>query len=75
MLNFGTRSKILLHFMKGQISLTPMEIIMKVLGELEYFEGLVKLARKRKDEETRRNQATTINNTPTVRRIFVNKTY
>jgi hypothetical protein len=61
--------------MKGQISLTPMEIIMKVLGELEYFEGLVKLARKRKDEETRRNQATTINNTPTVRRIFVNKTY
>jgi len=50
--NFGARSKNLLHFMKGWISLTPMEIIMKIPGELEYLVGLVKLAKRRKDEET-----------------------
>ncbi len=49
--NFGARSKILQHFMKGQIFLTPMATIMKILGELEYLERLVKLARRRKDEE------------------------
>ncbi len=43
-LDFGARSKILLHFMKGRISLTPMETIMKIPGKLEYLEGLVKLA-------------------------------
>jgi hypothetical protein len=32
--NSGARSKILLHFMKGHISLTPMETIMKIPGEL-----------------------------------------
>ncbi len=53
--NFGARSKNLLHFMKGWISLTPMEIIMKIPGELEYLVGLVKLAKRRKDEETGRN--------------------
>jgi predicted aspartyl protease len=73
--DFGARSKILLHFMKGRISLTPMEIIMKIFGELEYLERLVKLARRRKDGETGRNQVATINNTLTVKRIFVNKNY
>jgi hypothetical protein len=34
--------------MKGWISLTPMEIIMRILGKLEYLEGLVKLSRKKK---------------------------
>jgi hypothetical protein len=53
--NFSVRSKILLHFMKGQISLTPMEKIMRILGELKYFEGLVKLAERKKDEEIGRN--------------------
>jgi hypothetical protein len=61
--------------MKGQIAFTPIETIMKVLKEFEYFERLVKLARKKKNEETGRNQVTTINNTLAVRRIFVNKTY
>jgi len=46
--NFGARSKILLHFMKGQIFLTPMETIMRIPRELEYLEGLVKLAKKGK---------------------------
>jgi hypothetical protein len=36
------------HFIKGKISLTPMETILIILGELEYLEGLVKLARRKK---------------------------
>ncbi len=71
----GVRSKILLHFMKGRISLTPMETIMRIPGELEYLKGLVKLARRRKDEEASKNQVATINSTPIVRRIFVNKNH
>jgi hypothetical protein len=61
--------------MKGRISLTSMEIIMKIPGKLEYLEGLVKLARRKKDEETSRNQVVAINNTLGVKRISVNKTY
>ncbi len=57
--NPGARSKILLHFMKGWISLTPMETIMRIPGELEYLEGLVKLAKRRKYEETGMNQVAT----------------
>jgi len=34
--------------MKGQIFLTPMEIIMRIPRKLEYIEGLVKLAEERK---------------------------
>jgi hypothetical protein len=37
------------HFVKRKIFLTPMETILIIFGELEYLEGLVKLARKRKD--------------------------
>jgi hypothetical protein len=32
-----------------------METIMKILGELEYLEGLVKLAKRKKDEKTSKN--------------------
>jgi len=52
-----------------------MEAIMKIPAELEYLKGLVKLARKRKDEEAGRNQVATIYNTTTIKRIFVNKNY
>jgi hypothetical protein len=52
-----------------------METIMRISRELKYFEGLVKLARRRKDEKTSRNQVVTINNTPIIRRISMNKTY
>ncbi len=48
---------------------------MRIPRELEYLEGLVKLTRRRKDEETGRNQVVTINNTPIVRRFSVNKNY
>jgi hypothetical protein len=39
------------HFIKRKISLTPMEITFVIPRELEYLEGLVKLARKKKDVE------------------------
>jgi len=45
------KSKMLTHFLKGKISLTLLETITIVLGELEYLEGLVKLAKRLKDEE------------------------
>lgn len=36
-------SKILTHFIKGKIALSPMETILSILGELEYLASLVKL--------------------------------
>jgi hypothetical protein len=42
------RSKILSHFIKGKISLTPMETVMMIPGELEQLENLVKVARRRR---------------------------
>jgi len=45
------KSKILSHFIKGNISLIPMETILVIPGELEYLEGLVKLVRRRKNAE------------------------
>ncbi|CAM6077267.1 unnamed protein product [Sphagnum tenellum] len=47
----SVRSKILSHFIKGKISLTPMEIVMMIPGELEKLENLVKVARRKKDVE------------------------
>jgi len=52
-----------------------METIMRILGELEYLERLVNLARRKKDEKTSKNKVATVNNTLVVRRIYVNKTY
>jgi hypothetical protein len=70
--------KILSHFIKGKISLTPMEpmeTILVIPGELEYLEGLVKLTRKQKDAEGQKNQVITIHSTPTIWRVSVNKTH
>ncbi len=49
------RSKILSHFIKGKISLTPMETVMMIPGELEQLENLVKVARRKKDVEVATN--------------------
>jgi hypothetical protein len=46
------KSKILTHFLKGKIPFIPLETTLIVLSELKYLEGLVKLAKRRKDEET-----------------------
>jgi len=54
------RSKILSHFIKGKISLTPMETILMIPGELEHLESLVKVARKKKDAEAANNQVSMV---------------
>jgi hypothetical protein len=41
-----SKSKILAHFLKGKITFTPLETIVTIFGELEYLEGLVKLAKR-----------------------------
>lgn len=49
------KSKILFHFIKRNISLTIMETIFIIIGELEYLEGLLKLARRKIDAKGQRN--------------------
>ncbi len=41
----SVRSKILSHFIKRKISLSPMETILMILRELKHLESLVKLAK------------------------------
>jgi hypothetical protein len=45
-MNFNTFT----HFIKGKISLPPMETILAILRKLESLEILVMLARKKRDE-------------------------
>jgi hypothetical protein len=47
------RSKILSHFIKKRISLTPMETDLMIPGELEHMESLLKLVRKKKMQKRR----------------------
>jgi len=61
----SVRSKILSHFIKGKISLTPMETVMMIPGELEHLESLVKVARKKKDAEAAGNQISMVSTAPT----------
>jgi predicted aspartyl protease len=69
------RSKIPSHFIKGKISLTPMETIMMIPGELEHLESLVKVARKKKDAEATSNQVSMVATIPALRRLCINKTH
>jgi predicted aspartyl protease len=71
----AVRSKILSHFIKGRISLSPMETILLIPGELEHLESLVKLARRRKDTYVHENQVSMVSAAPTLRRVCVNKTH
>jgi predicted aspartyl protease len=69
------RSKIISHFVKGKISLTPMEAVMMIPGELEQLENLVKVARRKKDAEAASNQMSMMFATLTLRRVCINKTH
>jgi len=69
------RSKILSHFIKGKVSMTPMETLLMISGELEHLENLVKVARKKKDVEAANNQVSMVLVAPTLRRICINKTH
>ncbi len=71
----SVRSKILSHFVKGKISLTPMETVLMIPGELEHLESLVKLARRMKDAEAVNDQVFMVSAAPAIRRICSNKTH
>ncbi len=71
----SVRSKILSHFVKGKISLSPMETILMIPGELEHLENLVKLARKKRDSVATENQVSMVSAIPSLRRICVSKTH
>jgi predicted aspartyl protease len=71
----SVKSKILSHFIKGKISLSPMETVLMILGELEHLESLVKLARRKKDSETTENQVSVVSATPSLWKISVSKTH
>jgi hypothetical protein len=44
----NVKSKTISHsFIKGKMSLSPMEMILTILKKMEYLEGLEKLARKK----------------------------
>jgi len=69
------RSKILSHFIKGKIPLSPMETILMIPGELEHLESLVKLARRKRDSKTTENQVSVVSALLSLRKICVNKTH
>jgi len=69
------KSKILSHFIKGKIPLSPMETILMIRGKLEHLESLVKLGRRRRDSETTENQVLVVSALPSLRKIYVNKTH
>jgi len=71
----SVRSKILSHFIKGKIPLFPMETILMIPGELEHLESLVKLARRKRDSETIKNQVSVVSALPSLRKICINKTH
>ncbi len=71
----SVRSKILSHFIKGKITLSPMETILMIPGELEHLKSLVKLARRKRDSETTENQISVVSALPSLRKICVNKTH
>ncbi len=71
----SVKSKILSHFIKGKISLSPMETILFIPRELEHLESLVKLARRKRDSEANENQVLVLSANPSLRKIYVNKTH
>jgi len=71
----SVKSKIVVHFIKGRISLSSMETILMILGKLEHFESLVKLARRPRDSEVGENQISMVSAPTTVWRICINNTH
>jgi hypothetical protein len=72
--SFG-HSKILNHFIKGKISLSPMETTLVILGELKSLKSLVKVARKKHDEGLKTINLTKVERSHVVWRITINKSY
>jgi hypothetical protein len=68
-------SKILHHFIKGKIFLSPMEMILAILNELESLESLVKLARKKCKEGLKTINLTKVEGSHVIQRININKNH
>jgi len=71
--NTNVHSKILHHFIKGKIFLSPMETILAILDELKYLESLVKLAKEKHDEGTKTVNFTKVEGMHVVRKININQ--
>ncbi len=71
----SVRFKILSHFIKGKIPLSPMETILMIPRELEHLESLVKMARRKRDSATTENQVSVVSALPSLRKICINKTH
>jgi hypothetical protein len=71
----SSQSKILTHFIKGKISLSPMETILSILGKFEYLESLVKLTRKKRDESVKTTNLVKLDEIATIRHIYINKSH
>jgi len=67
-----TKSKILTHFLKGKITFMPLGTIMTIHSELKYFEGLMKLARRHKDEKAQQVTYVMDPILPTIKWVCVN---
>lgn len=69
------KSKILSHFIKGKVSLSPMETVLMIPRELEHLENLIKLAKRRRDSETPENQVSVVSASPSIWKICVSKSH
>ncbi len=70
------RFKILTHFIKGKISLTPIDTILTIPRELKYMEVLVKLTKKHKNEKHKIVPTNVVaQQLPTIHHININKNH
>jgi hypothetical protein len=56
-------------------SFSPMEIILMILGELEYLKNLMRLAKQKKDAEIVDNQVSMVSIALTFKCMCINKTH
>lgn len=62
--DLSEKSKIRAHFMKGRVTLSPLECIMKLPGEMEYLEDLIKAVKKNRNSS--KGQSVDPSDTPPV---------
>jgi hypothetical protein len=71
----STRSKNFTHFIKNKISLSPMETILSIPSELEYLESLMKLVRKKCDENIITTNVIRVEGMSIICRIYIKKSH
>jgi hypothetical protein len=78
-LDFGRNptihSKVLHHFIKGKISLSPMETILAIPDELKSLKNLVKVAKRKRDEGTKIVNLTKVERMHVVCKININQNH